>query len=137
MASLLAASGIACGVFLSGCASHECKNCGEEHEHEHDHHHAHLRAKVSKADAQRAALERVPDGTVKEAELEKEKGQVIWSFDIATPGTSDITEVHVDAETGQVIAMDKESAEDEAHEAKQEMKHKHHQKEDDEKEDNQ
>src|ERR1041385_3492072 len=54
-------------------------------------------AKVLRADAQRVALAKVPGGTVKEAELEKEHGRLIWSFDIARPGSTTITEVHVDA----------------------------------------
>jgi uncharacterized membrane protein YkoI len=75
-------------------------------------------AKVSKADAQATALAQTPNGTVKESELEKEKGKLIWSFDIATPGTTDITEVNVDAMTGKVVAVEKEKAENEAKEAK-------------------
>jgi uncharacterized membrane protein YkoI len=75
-------------------------------------------AKVSKADAQATALAQAPNGTVKESELEKEKGKLIWSFDIATPGTTDITEVNVDAITGKVVAVEKEKAENEAKEAK-------------------
>ena len=71
-------------------------------------------AKVSKADAQATAMSRVPNGTIREGELEKEHGKLIWSFDVATPGTTDITEVNVDAITGGVVSMDKEKAEDEA-----------------------
>jgi uncharacterized membrane protein YkoI len=70
-------------------------------------------AKISRADAEKTALARVPNGIVKEGELEKEHGRLIWSFDIATPGSSDITEVHVDANTGEIIATEKET---EAHE---------------------
>src|SRR5271154_6451742 len=66
-------------------------------------------AKVSKDDAQKTALAKVPNGTIKESELEKEHGKLIWSFDVATPDTKDITEVNVDAVTGDVISMDKES----------------------------
>jgi uncharacterized membrane protein YkoI len=75
-------------------------------------------AKVSKADAERTALAKVPNGTIKEGELEREKGKLIWSFDIATPGTKDITEVNVDAMTGEVVAVDVESAAAEAKEKK-------------------
>ena len=75
-------------------------------------------AKISKAEAERIALAKVPNGTIKEGELEKEKGRVIWSFDIATPGAKDITEVAVDAKTGEVVAIDKESPADEAREKK-------------------
>ena len=68
-------------------------------------------AKVSKADAQATALSQVPNGTVKEGELEKEKGKLIWSFDVSTPGTTDITEVNVDAITGTVVSKEIEKAE--------------------------
>ncbi len=86
-------------------------------------------ARVSKADAEKIALAKVPGGTIKEGELEKEKGKLIWSFDIATPGTKDITEVNIDAITGVVIAVDKETP------AQQEAEKKGKQdKEDDEKE---
>jgi uncharacterized membrane protein YkoI len=81
-------------------------------------------AKVSQTDAQATALAQVPNGTVKEGELEKEKGKLIWSFDIATPGSKDITEVNVDAITGKVVSTEKEKAEDEAKEAKGEKKDK-------------
>ena len=67
-------------------------------------------AKVSQTDAQAAALAQAPNGTVKESELEKEHGKLIWSFDIATPGTTDITEVNIDAITGKVVAVEKEKA---------------------------
>jgi len=77
-------------------------------------------AKVSQADAQVTALAKVPSGTVRESELEKEHGKLVWSFDIATPGTTDITEVNVDAMTGQIASIEKEKAEDEAKEAKKE-----------------
>jgi len=74
-------------------------------------------AKVSKADAEKTALAKVPNGTIKEGELEKEKGKLIWSFDITTPDTKDITEVNVDAITGDVVSVEKEAAESETKEA--------------------
>ena len=75
-------------------------------------------AKVSRSEAERIALAKVPDGTIKEGEIEKEKGKVIWSFDIATPGTADITEVQVDAMSGEVVAVEKESSAQQAREKK-------------------
>jgi uncharacterized membrane protein YkoI len=75
-------------------------------------------AKISRTDAEKAALAKVPGGTVKEGEIEKEKGKLIWSFDVTTPGTKDITEVHVDAMTGEVVGMEKETPKDEAKEKK-------------------
>lgn len=77
-------------------------------------------AKITKAEAQKIALNRVPNGTIKESELEKEKGRLIWSFDVATPGTKNITEVNVDANTGEIVAVDIETPEKEAKEAKEE-----------------
>src|SRR5664279_3293359 len=69
-------------------------------------------AKVSKDDAEKIALAKVPNGTIKESELEKENGKLQWSFDVTTPDTKDITEVNVDAMTGDVISVDKEAPED-------------------------
>jgi uncharacterized membrane protein YkoI len=76
-------------------------------------------ARITKAEAEKTALDKVPGGTIKEAEIEKEKGKLIWSFDIATPGTKDITEVNVDAMTGAVVNVSKESAADEKKEKKE------------------
>jgi hypothetical protein len=103
---LMAVIGITmCG--LLGCATEEKKEAK-----------LHAEAKVSRADAEKAALAKVPGGTVKEGELEKEKGKLIWSFDISTPGSTNIKEVHVDAVTGQVVSVETESASAEAKEKK-------------------
>jgi len=60
-------------------------------------------AKISKETAQATAQTKVPDGTVKESELEKEKGKLIWSFGFTIPDSKDIKEVNVDAITGDVV----------------------------------
>ena len=78
--------------------------------------------RITKEEATKAALAKVPNGTVKEAELEKEKGRLVWSFDIASPGSNDITEVQVDANTGNVVSVEKESPKAEAAEKKKEPK---------------
>lgn len=77
-------------------------------------------ATVTKEQATKIALDKVPNGSVKESELEKEHGKLVWSFDIAAPGTSDITEVQVDAKNGQIVSVEKESAEAERNEKKSE-----------------
>ena len=79
-------------------------------------------AKITKAEAQKIALDKVPGGTIKEGEIEKEKGKLIWSFDITTPNTKDITEVQVDAMTGAVIDVSKESVADQQKEEKEDQK---------------
>jgi len=91
-----------------------------------DHAKLEAQAKISKVDAEKIALGRVPGGTIKEGELEQEKGKLIWSFDIAKPGTKDITEVNVDALTGAIIAVEIETTDQQAKEKKKD-------KEDDEK----
>ena len=77
-------------------------------------------AKVTEAQAQATALAKVPHGTVKSSELEKEHGRLIWTFDIAPPSARGVTEVHVDAKTGKVISVKKETPAQEAKEAKAE-----------------
>ena len=111
---MLVCSALAASL-LAGCAWEKCERSekgGEGKE-------AKLmaEAKVSKEAAQASALAKVPGGTVKDGELEKEKGKLIWSFDIAIPDSKDIKEVAVDAMTGDVIAVDTETPEDQAKEA--------------------
>jgi len=77
------------------------------------------KAKITKAEAQKTALEKAADGTVKDAELEEEGGKLIWSFDIARPGTKDITEVNVDAITGKIVNVEIETPKDKAKEEKE------------------
>ncbi len=43
-------------------------------------------------------------------------GRLIWSVDITTPDSKDITEVNVDAKSGEVIAVTKETPEQEKNE---------------------
>jgi hypothetical protein len=73
-------------------------------------------AKISQADAEKTALSKVPGGTIKESGIEKENGKLIWSFDIATDGTRDLTEVTVNAMTGEIITVEKETPAKEAKE---------------------
>ena len=112
---------VVASVALTGCIEVKCCRCGCEKK---EHHHKEAKqaklmaeAKVSRADAEKTALAKVPNGTVKEAEIEKEHGKLVWSFDLTTPDTKDITEVNVDAMTGDVVSVEKESAESEAKEA--------------------
>jgi uncharacterized membrane protein YkoI len=76
------------------------------------------KAKISRADAEKTALARVPNGTVKEGELEEEKGRLIWSFDIATPGTKNVTEININAVTGEFVSQEIETPEQQAKEKK-------------------
>jgi uncharacterized membrane protein YkoI len=77
-------------------------------------------AKITKAEAEKIALAKVPSGTIKEGELEKEKGKLIWSFDISIPGSKDIKEVQVDALSGEIVAEETETPAAEKKEKKEE-----------------
>ena len=81
-------------------------------------------AKITKTEAEQIALAKVSHGIVKSAEIEKEKGHLAWSFDIAQPGTHDITECLIDAKTGKIISTQTESPRDQAKEAAADKKQK-------------
>jgi hypothetical protein len=104
LGSLLAAGLLASGA--SGCATEKQEQAELQ-----------AQAKISREAAQQTALAKVPGGTVKDGELEKEKGKLIWSFDITTSSSKDIAEVAVDAITGAVVAVDIETPEQQAKEA--------------------
>jgi hypothetical protein len=80
--------------------------------------------KLSRAQAQKIALARVP-GTVASAELEKEHGKLVWSFDIRT-SRSGITEILVNANDGSIVAVQHETPAKEAAEKAKEKKEKKH-----------
>jgi len=80
-------------------------------------------AKISKDSAQTVALGQVAAGaTVKSSELEKEKGKLVYSFDITVPGQAGVEELNISAIDGSVVAHEHETAAKEAREAKAEKK---------------
>lgn len=74
-------------------------------------------AKITRAAAEKIALGKVPSGTIKSAELENERGALVWSFDIASPGTRNIHEVLVNAKTGKIVHTGIETPRAQANEA--------------------
>ena len=81
-------------------------------------------AKVTKLQATKTALAQVPGGKVRSSELEREKGKLIYSFDIKVAGKSGIEEINVDAMTGSIVAHEHEGAKAEKKEAAQESQEK-------------
>jgi DNA-directed RNA polymerase alpha subunit len=81
-------------------------------------------AKVSQEQATRTAQARVPNSKVKSAELERENGRLVWSFDLAREGKPGVTEIQVDAMTGKIVSVKKETAAEEASEARKEAREK-------------
>lgn len=75
-------------------------------------------AKIDKQQAQEIAMTKAPGGVVRSAELEREHGHLVWSFDITKPNSRDITEVQVDAVTGKIVHVANENPAQQAEEAK-------------------
>jgi len=75
-------------------------------------------AKISLENARSTAIKKVP-GVVREEELEKENGKLVYSFDIVATGEKDTTEVQVSAIDGTIVSVEKEDAAGEAKEKKQ------------------
>ena len=103
---------ILCGALAAGLLA----GCVSEKSEQNKQARLEAKAKIAKADARQTALQQVPNGTVKESEIEKEHGKLIWSFDIAVPDSRNIKEVNVDATTGQVISTETETPEQQAKE---------------------
>ncbi len=82
-------------------------------------------AKVSRANAEAIALGQVPGGKTQSAELEREKGHLVWSFDISIPDSPNIREVLVDAGTGKIVSLETETPAQEAAEVAKEAKQPH------------
>ena len=74
------------------------------------------KAKITPAQALPIAMAKVPNGVLQEAEIEKEGGKLVYSFDIKAPGKTGTDEVVIDAMTGKVLSVEHESPEEEAKE---------------------
>ena len=78
-------------------------------------------AKVKEADAVAMARKALPHAEIASAELEREGGKLIYSFDMKTPGKDGIDEINIDAITGQQVGKPQhESSAGERKEARQE-----------------
>lgn len=80
-------------------------------------------ARISVDSAAKLAMAHVPGGAIEKAELEREKGGLIWSFDIRVTGQEGITEVNVNAVTGAVSPVEHENAASERREAREDSAH--------------
>ena len=64
---------------------------------------------ISQQEARRIALSKVPGGSIESAKLEKEGATLLWSVDVKIPGSKNITEVHIEAQTGKVLSVEIET----------------------------
>jgi uncharacterized membrane protein YkoI len=122
---------------VAGAIAISLTACETENEHEEGHKETEaklkMQAKVSEADARQMAMAKVPNGTIKEAELEKEHGKLIWSFDMSTPDSANTTEVNVDAITGKIVSIEHETPAQQAKEKAEDEKKEGKEKDDDDK----
>ena len=111
--TLVLCLGLAAGLF-AGCASDKDNDESEDRTDKQ----AQLmaEAKVSKEQAEQTAMAKVPNGTIKECELEKEHGKLIWSMGLSTPDTQNTTEVNVNAIDGTIVNVEMETPQSEAKE---------------------
>ena len=79
-------------------------------------------AKITKEQAQETATKRAP-GNVESAELEREHGKLVYSFDIRNSKGA-ITEVQVSALTGKIVRVEHENKKQEASEKRKEKREK-------------
>jgi uncharacterized membrane protein YkoI len=79
-------------------------------------------ARVTMAQARALALKTVPGASIKDGEIEREGGKLIYSFDMKTQGKTGIDEVNIDAMTGTVIGNQHETPKAERAEAKADAK---------------
>lgn len=106
--------------FLTGLFAVASTNAfGQEQEEKQDPNLA-RQAKITMAQAREIAQKRA-SGKIEGAELERENGKLLYSFDIRNAkGT--ITEVQVDAKTGKLLSAKEESKKDETNEKRQDEK---------------
>ena len=74
-------------------------------------------AKISKPQAEKTALAKIPNGAIQSGELEREHGKLVWSFDISTNSSKNVTEVQVDAKSGKIVSVTTETPAEQAKEA--------------------
>lgn len=79
--------------------------------------------KISMKQARAIAMKKVPGAKIASEELEREKGRLIYSFDMKTKHAG-VTEVNIDAMTGDVVDVHHETPAKESAEKKQESKEK-------------
>jgi hypothetical protein len=71
-------------------------------------------AKISAADALKTAQAKAPGEKVASEQIEEENGKLVYSFDFEAAGKTGRDEVNVDANTGEVVKIEHESAATEA-----------------------
>ena len=66
-------------------------------------------ARIQPDSAMRVAMARIPNGTLREAEIEIEDGKLVYAFDFSVARKSGVDEVLVDARTGAIASVEHET----------------------------
>jgi uncharacterized membrane protein YkoI len=79
---------------------------------------------ISMRQARARAIALVPGGHIREGELEREHGRLVYSFDIVRAHRSGVDEVLIDARTGRVVSHTHETPAMERREARADARHR-------------
>jgi hypothetical protein len=71
---------------------------------------------IKERQAEQIALSKIRGGTIRSAELEVANGSHFWAVFVAKPDKRDAKEVHVDATSGNILAVQTEKPADQAEE---------------------
>ena len=80
-------------------------------------------AKITRTQAEKIALAKVPGAKVQSGEIENEHNALVWSFDLVTTGSKNVTEVLVNAKTGKIISVSAKTPSDQAQEKTADQAH--------------
>src|SRR6516164_5319038 len=71
---------------------------------------------IKKSQAEQIALNKIRGGTIRSAELQVANGTHFWAVFVAKPDRINAKEVHIDATSGKILAVQTEKPEDQAEE---------------------
>ena len=71
---------------------------------------------IKKRQAEQIALSKIRGGTIRSAELQVANGSHFWAVFVAKPDKINAKEVHIDATSGKILAVQTEKPEDQAEE---------------------
>ena len=71
---------------------------------------------IKKRQAEQIALSKIRGGTIRSAELQVANGSHFWAVFVAKPDKKNAKEVHIDATSGKILAVQTERPEDQAEE---------------------
>ena len=60
--------------------------------------------RITRQQAENAARELVPGGAIVGGNLERDKGRLLWWFDVSIPGSRNVKAIQIDAYTGAVVS---------------------------------